>query len=272
MIQNALSGADIVHAHGVRAAAVVRVAKKGLRRLVRVANRIALNGYDAILTLSESDRAAISAERVARPERVITVTPTFQAPALSDRSAARALFGFAEDDLVILWVGRFVRQKDPLTFVQAIGPERPGRALMVGDGELWEQARTSAQMSRIVFTGWLPDPAAAYSASDIFVSTSLWEGLPITVLEAAAAGLPIILSEVPGHRDLVDLGLPALLFEAGDDVDLSAQLGALGTDREQIRGLGEEARAFVSATFDPRHLRRELIDVYQGDQRRTATT
>ncbi|MGH2702048.1 MAG: glycosyltransferase, partial [Actinomycetota bacterium] len=77
---------------------------------------------------------------------------------------------------------------------------------------------------RVLVPGWLSDPDPAIAAADVFVSTSLWEGFPLAALESAAGGLPLIVTDVAGNRDLVASGVPACLVPAQDPGRLADEL------------------------------------------------
>lgn len=176
-----------------------------------------------IFVLSADDREMIAAEDLAPSHRVREITPLFAPPALPSRDSARRSFGIGDDEKVFLWIGRLEKEKDPMTFVKALCDANPRvTGLIVGDGSLRDDLTHACEacFCRFVLPGWLPDPAPAYAAADVYVNTSLWEVGPITTLEAASAGLPLILSEAPGAaRRLVSHQRPAT-FTPGDHREL----------------------------------------------------
>ena len=274
----------VVHAHGLRAAIAVLLGTIGtharrvvsfhglhlIRRarrwhpLVRFFYRTMLIPFRAVLVLSESDRDELVSMGVGGGGRVTVISGSFDAPASYPRDEARELLGITGPEPVALWLGRFGEEKDPLTFVRAMRRVEGVTAVMVGDGPLLAEARAmaSAQGSGILFSGWLDDPAPAYAAADVFVATSLWEGLPIAVLEAAAAGVPAILSSCPGNRDLVANGLAAETFEPGDDAGLAERIRHLLADPERRLEISETGRTFVLGSYTGEHLIEDLERAY----------
>ena len=135
-----------------------------------------------------------------------------------DRARLRRDFGWRPDALVLGTVGRLSNQKDPLTLYQARAPvmaaEPRLHLLHVGQGELAgavdEIVRTAAITDRVRRLDYLADTSGFYRGVDAFISPSRYEGLPIAVLEALAADLPLLLSDGPGNRGFQNLGLSHL--------------------------------------------------------------
>lgn len=282
-------GPRIVHAHGVRAALLCQLAARrgkaplvvtvhGLHSLRRsptrravTLNRLALRKADAVLCLSRSDAEMVAGQRLASPDRVHHIRTAFESRRLPDRLTARTQFGISPDAFVVLWLGRFEEeQKDAMSFARAIatcGAENVV-GLMLGNGPGLAQVRQFAGnpdlRGRLLVPGRLADPAPAIAAADTFVSTSRWEGLPLASLECGSAGMPLILSDVPGNRDIVDAGVPAILYSAGNAGALAAELTRIVADRDEARTLGARTKAAVDSAFTLEGLRDDLLFVYRA--------
>ena len=119
------------------------------------------------------------------------------------RREVRAKYGITEDDFVVGHVGRFYPQKNHEFLLDVFAELRKQKSnaklLLLGDGPLQEhikQKTESLGLSNVViFAGLQKDPAPFYSAMDVFVFPSLWEGLPLTLVEAQYAGLQCLVSE-----------------------------------------------------------------------------
>lgn len=276
--------ASILHAHGMRAAAAVAlgtlrlgtvrvVTVHGLHSVrradawsipfVRVFNRLVMRAFDRVMVVSGSDRDTIVEMRLAQADRIRLVRTAFQPTEPLGRDSARASIGLPPTGTVVLWMGRFSAEKDPLTFVRAVADlDVPDvTAVMVGDGPLLGRARSLATPvhSRVLFTGWLEHPGPVLAAADVFVGTSRWEGMPIAVLEAAAAGAALLLSDVPGHRDLVAAGVPAIIFPFGDTSSLTSHLHDVLARPHRATDL---ARSIVLSTYSRESLVNDLMNVY----------
>lgn len=125
------------------------------------------------------------------------------APDMAARAAVREELGIPADALVLGHVGRFTAQKNHaflLEIFAALAARRPdARLLLLGEGPLLDQTRARAAAlgiaDRVIFAGVRRDTAACYSAMDAFLLPSLFEGLPVVLVEAQAAGLPCFVSE-----------------------------------------------------------------------------
>jgi glycosyltransferase involved in cell wall biosynthesis len=277
----------IVHAHGVRAAAaalpVARAARvplvvtvHGLHSLrrsdsaaTRFCNRRVLSGARAVVVLGESDRQLILRDRLADPGRVHRVPAAFGPRALPSSAAARSALGVVGEEVVVTWIGRLSAEKAPQAFVDGIAlvDDPHVRALLAGDGDLRVQVRRAVAASgiqdRVRILGWVDDPSQLLAATDILVSTSRWEGLPTSVIEAAAAGCSLVLTDVPGNRDLVDAGVPALLVPPGRADRLADAIGRLAADPERRSEMADEASRVVRERFTPEALAEGVLSIYR---------
>jgi len=164
------------------------------------------------------------------------------------------------DRLSLLFVGRVVRQKGLDVLFEALASLPSGTRgriglTIVGDGparpELEAQAARLGLSERIAFRGWLgrDELPAAYRAADAFVFPSRDEGMPNVVLEAMAAGLPVVATRIAGNRDLVVEEETGLMLDADDTPALAAALARLAGDPALRRRLGEGGRRRVVDHF-----------------------
>ena len=159
-------------------------------------------------------------------------------------------------------VGRITAQKGFDRLVRAL-PGLPEAALvLIGDGPdrpaLERQAAELGVAERLVVTGWTDEARRWLSVLDIFVLPSRWEGLPLSILEAMHAGLPVVASDVGSIADAVSDGRTGFVIPADDDAVLADRLGRLIADPALRRRLGEEgarvaAREYTSAVMARRY-------------------
>jgi glycosyltransferase involved in cell wall biosynthesis len=171
------------------------------------------------------------------------------------RDAWRMAHGFASDDLVVAYVGRFDPQKNPLGLIAAFArasASRPAmRLAMAGEGNLLEASRALAGQlgARVSFLGLLERVPEMLSACDLFALASHWEGAPMAVIEAMATGLPVVATAVGGVPELVVDGETGLLTPPDDAQALAAALAALADDGEKRRRFAAAA-GLRAARFD----------------------
>lgn len=166
------------------------------------------------------------------PDDIITIPNGIDVGQFSSKVASanpNQLMSGVSNDLVYLNIGRYApkkAQKDLINAMKRVVSEQPNSHLfIVGTGELQDELssliRRNNLEDHIDLTGRVDDVYEYYAVADVFVFPSLFEGLPLAVTEAMAAGLPVIASDIPGHRGIVgDAGIivptksPAKLAEA----------------------------------------------------------
>jgi glycosyltransferase involved in cell wall biosynthesis len=185
-------------------------------------------------------------------------TGKFTPRAPEDVAAIREALGIPCGTRVVGTVCALSMQKDPRTFLRVAQTvvellEAPVRFLVVGDGlmraELESFARHLGLSGTVAFLGVRPDVELLMAVMDVFVLTSRWEGLPITLLEAQASGLPVVASRVPGVCEAVVEGETALLAEVGDASGFADHVLRILRDPELARSLGRAGRKLVLSRF-----------------------
>jgi glycosyltransferase involved in cell wall biosynthesis len=164
--------------------------------------------------------------------------------------------GFADEDLLITSVARLEPQKNTLglidAFSSALKDDPRCHLLLAGDGQLREAARDRARhlglSGRIRLLGVTAEVPALLAASDLFVLASDWEGNPMSVMEAMAAGLPVVATAVGGVPELIEDGVTGILVPPGDGESFARALGSLVERTDSRRRMGESARV-QSARF-----------------------
>jgi glycosyltransferase involved in cell wall biosynthesis len=155
--------------------------------------------------------------------------------------------GFSPGDLLVVSVARLEPQKDPLALVDSFARVTAPRChlLLAGGGSLAETVREHAVQlgvaDRVHLLGVQLDIAPLLAAADIFALASRWEGHPMAVMEATAAGLPVVATAVGGVPEIVEDGATGLLVPPGDPARFAAALDALAADPAMRRRFSEAA-------------------------------
>ncbi len=158
---------------------------------------------------------------------------------------------------VVLWVGRFLHVKGPDVFLRAAASVARGfpgaRFLMVGEGPMKEELASLAVELRIADAVRMPGEIESLRGilgnSSVMVSSSRSEGFPTVVLEAMAAGTPVVASRVGGVEELIEDGVDGLLFESENSEQLASAVTKLLSEKEFASQLGSRAREKVSRQF-----------------------
>jgi glycosyltransferase involved in cell wall biosynthesis len=190
------------------------------------------------------------------------------------KAEAKQRFGFSDKDLVIGTVGRVEEQKGHIFLIQAFAKlrQRPDgqrlKLLLVGDGRLLPQLKEVSERlgisEAVCFPGSIAKLADVYRAIDLFAMPSLWEGLSLAMLEAMAAGLPMVATEVGGARDVLGDDRYGLLVPAHDSDALAAALGKLLDDPSATAKLAATGKARVHADYSVTSLTQQLSGLYRA--------
>jgi glycosyltransferase involved in cell wall biosynthesis len=192
------------------------------------------------------------------------------APDPNRRRRWRQRHGLEPEAIVLTHVGRFAPPKNHALLIEAFAQVRthtPLYLLLVGGGELEDAVRQQVVelglQERVRFLGVRADVPAILNASDLFVLSSRWEGNPMSVMEAMAAGLPVVSTAVGGVPELVREGETGLLVPSGDAAALARALQALVDDPARREAMGKAARQHAITHFDIRHTVRQYEVLYE---------
>jgi glycosyltransferase involved in cell wall biosynthesis/GT2 family glycosyltransferase len=188
-----------------------------------------------------------------------------------DRGAEiRSRLGLKADDIVVGSVGRLSPQKNPRDFVRVAGLLSRGRPnlrfVYVGDGPMRAEVEGAIESDglsdRVLLLGVRDDVPDLLRAMDVFILTSLWEGLPRVVLQALATGVPVVAYDTAGIEEAVSEGANGYLVAPGDVDGMVSKLGALVDDPELRGRLSAAASGEFEASFTEDTMIRDLEDLY----------
>jgi glycosyltransferase involved in cell wall biosynthesis len=285
-------GYDIVHVHSPFMAAFARVALpraipllytehnswSAYRRGTYWANLVTYALNDSVVTVSDAVAATLRYPRALRFLRMPPVRTLYQGIDLSTldlglaaRREGRTLLGLGDDVPIVGTVANFRPEKGHrylLEVAAAVRERVPGvRVILVGAGpleaEITEEAARMGLTDTVVFAGYRPDAARMVAGFDVFLLTSLYEGLPIALLEALALGCPVVATRVGGIPEVVTEGREGFLAAARDTAALAAAVSKLLTDGEMRAGAAAAARRRAQ-DFDIRVTARELEAHYDA--------
>jgi glycosyltransferase involved in cell wall biosynthesis len=296
----------VVHTHTAKAGAVGRAAALLCRVpvVVHTFHGHVLRGYfspartrvfleierrlgrrsSALIAVSPKVREELLDLRVGRPDDVHVVPLGLDLAKFRDfrqpRAEARAALGLPDDAFVTSIVARLVPIKAHEVFLEAarhLLAVRPDAVfLVVGDGQRREELEALAAGlglgESVRFLGWRADLERIYRASDVVVLTSKNEGSPVALIEAMAAGRPVVSTCVGGVPDVVTEGESGLLVEMDDAVGLARALARLAGDRALGEALGTAAQARVTARYDAGRLLDDMDALYMSLLRQAGVT
>jgi glycosyltransferase involved in cell wall biosynthesis len=189
---------------------------------------------------------------------------------VEDRALKKKELGFDSEALLVVSIGNLKPQKNPLDFVATaarVSEEIPqARFLFIGDGSLRFKAENFARelgvFKKIRFPGWRKDAAEWLAVADVFVLTSLWEGLPRALVEAMKSGLPCAAYAVDGISEMIRDGENGFIIPVKDVESLSKRVIDLLRDPELRRKMGLQAAKSIAEEFDINRMVQEQETLY----------
>jgi len=248
-------------------------------RKMRVYNRLdrwSLPATDRIITVCQAFARDLSRNTgVALDDISVlhnSIRPQLPAPD-TEAQAVRSRFGVADDESLILAVGRLSKEKAHIDLIAAFSglrkstPEVNAKLIIVGDGpergRLEAAAESFGCKESVVFAGQSSDVWPFYFAADVFVLPSHSEGSPNVLLEAMAAGIPIVATEAGGVPEMVEHNQSALLVPASDPPALGAAIDRVLTEDDLAQRLTANASSLVGTRYAPENYVRTLVEIYR---------
>lgn len=287
---------DIVHTHSSKPGFLGRIAAKLAGTSIIIHTIHGFPFHDFMNPLAKSIFIRIERFLSALSDKLITVAILNLEKAISLKIAERSKFeniysgidfsqfdipidiqqkrrelGVLKGEKIVGMVGRLSKQKAPLDFVLAI-PEvlkstNNVRFVVVGDGELREKTLKLAKQlnvdSKLMVLGFRDDVPELLHTFDVFVLTSLWEGLGRSLTEAMYTGRPVVATAVEGVPELVQDGETGILVPPKDVAAISKAIVTILSDNKTAMKLGQAARQRITESFRIEKMIRNLEKVYE---------
>lgn len=244
--------------------------------LFLIMERLAGRWTSQLLVVSRQNYRMALDHKIA-PEAKITYIPNFIDAERFDISrktilAKKAELGLESDSRVVGMVARLHPPKLPADFVKAcaiLSRRWPStRFLLVGDGpqrgEIESLVEQQGLNGQLIMTGFRRDIPEMLAVLDVFVLPTLWEGMSISILEAMAAGKPIVTTDIEPNREILRNGESAILVSPGAPKELAAAVDRLLDDPAAATALGATARRRAVQTFGYEQLREKIWNVYSS--------
>jgi glycosyltransferase involved in cell wall biosynthesis len=242
------------------------------RPIHALAERLLMAGTDRVVVSAESVKDFYTAQVHAEPSKIDVIYNAVdfdQAMPTIGKAAMRKALGVAADVPVAGIIARLTEQKGHRYLFDALAsqPSLSGvHLLVVGGGELRDMLGRDAEAkglsSRVHFLGARRDLGNLLAAMDVFVMPSLWEGLPLSMVLAMGAGVPVVATAVAGIPEVVADGRTGLLVGPADARALGRALEQLFVDPDLRRRMGADARAAVLPRFGVDRYVQSIVSLY----------
>jgi sugar transferase (PEP-CTERM/EpsH1 system associated) len=240
-----------------------------------IVNRLLLKRCDRLFGCGAAVRQALIDNEGLPESRVEVIYNGVDLKALSKptpgaRESIRAEFGYSSADFVTVQVARLHELKDHQTALRAVDEARhkiPGlRLLLAGDGDqrsaIEQTIRERGLEQTVTLAGTRKDIADLLSASDVFLLSSISEGIPLTVIEAMAARRPVVSTAVGGLPELIEHGVSGMLAPSGDASSLAASMVQLYQNANLRNQMAEVAASRAQEKFSLQGMLNSYRDVY----------
>ena len=189
-----------------------------------------------------------------------------------DTQPIRETLNIPSDNLIVGIIGRLDKEKGHSIFLQAaktvLQSYQHVTFLIIGDGplkqDIEQEIKTLNLSNHVICTGIRRDIPFMYKLCHILVNASYAEGLPMTILEAMAARLPIIATRVGAVPNVINNNINGLLIDAGDSAQLSSALLALLTSSDKRKAFAQQAYTDVCEKFSDERMAFEYTEIYRN--------
>lgn len=293
---------DVLHSHGFRYTFLLSLLKPSLRLpfiytlhgyhgrvfkyssglaskfksiLRRMADKFIHTRADAVVCVSEADCDLVKSLKLADLSKYRVIRNGIDCSVFQnvDRTAARESLGVDQDDFVVTSIARFAFPKGNRYLIEATPSvqknHRNALFLLVGDGEDEDLMRELAfdkfalSKDRVRFLGRRTDISEILAASDIFVMPSLWEGLPIALVEAMAAGVPQVASDIDGIREVAVNNETGLLVPSMDSQKLAEAVSKMIESSDMLSIYSKNSIKRASELFDANAMADSMAQLYK---------
>jgi glycosyltransferase EpsD len=229
---------------------------------------------DAIITINQEDYQLLHEKKFKTPQKyyidgIGVNEKRFLPITVFEKSTIRNELGYNEEHFILVYVAEFINRKNHRFIIDAtqqLSKEIPQiKILFAGRGRILEKIKQYAVLkgvtSIIDFLGFRTDIEKIVAISDIGISTSLSEGLPINLIEEMFIGLPIIASDVRGHREMIKHGLNGFLYKHNNQSDFVKFISLLYQDKDLRERLGQQSKE-IAKRFTIDKAVTSMTDIY----------
>jgi N,N'-diacetylbacillosaminyl-diphospho-undecaprenol alpha-1,3-N-acetylgalactosaminyltransferase len=276
-IVNSVTGLGSIYIDQARGSRKARI----LAAIVDLAYKMAFTWANAIVFQNLDDKREFVAKGLVDEKKAVLIkgsgvdTTKFYAASAIEASAVKESLGIFADQVVVTMVARIIKDKGIFEYLDAATKLRAKYGektlfLLIGDSDLGNPTSVNienmkhvgSKESGVWYLGARDDIVRVLHASDVYCLPSYREGLPMSVLEAMASGLPIVTTDAPGCRETVLEGINGYLVPVRDSNKIAEALDALISDSDMRQRFGAASRRRATQEFSKEKVVAEFVDLY----------
>jgi len=286
---------DIVHTHSSKAGILGRLAARlsGVKIIIHSVHGWSFNDFqhrfkrslfialekfcanftDRLIVVSESDREKGLKNKIGREKMYSLVRYGINYDDFSIKyEDIKQEFGISDNELVVGTISCFKPQKAVTDLIKAaalvVKDFANVKFVIVGDGvlrrKIEEDIKRLQLKGKVILAGWRQDANRILSALDVFVLTSLWEGLPISVLEAVASSCPVVATDTGGVSEIIIDQDSGFLVSVRDMPAMAQRITSLLKDKDLRQAMGNKARSLLGNNYTTQNLVDKTQKLYEG--------
>ena len=227
---------------------------------------------DVLITVSNLNKKKIIDLNIAHENKIKNIYSGIDLSLFTNKrnDEFRKELNLENDHLLLGSVGRLSDQKDPITMIEAFGiiskPFPNAHLALVGDGELkgkiLEKIDKLKLNGKVHLTGNKNKPWSVYHSMDLFIMSSIYEGLGRSITEALSCGVPVVCTDVEGVPEIVRDNITGILVPPKDSNKLADGIIRTLNDMETAKKMAEEGRRFVNDNFDVNKMVNDIDSLY----------
>jgi glycosyltransferase involved in cell wall biosynthesis len=227
--------------------------------VIKYTERFLAHRSDVLISVGDNVGKELREDGIGRGQKWMSIAPGVEALTLSDKTEARKLIGLDKSILLIGWMARMVSVKNPHLLLEVACHLPNIQFVMAGGGDLLELIESIAP-ANVKIIGWADAPTFL-SAVDIVISTSDNEGMPIALIEAQLAGIPVIATNVGSSSEVIRDEVTGLMSNKSADALVNA-IERFIESPDLIKTLGDKGKEHASKEFSLEKMIQSHADLY----------
>ena len=231
------------------------------KKLITLTERHLARRTNILISVGEKVGQELRGAGIGNTKNWVSIAPGVKALPKIDKIEARKLLGLNADVFLVGWMARMTGVKNPLLALDVAKKLPKTQFVMAGGGDMLERIRAEAP-SNVQVIGWT-DAATFWSAIDCALSTSDNEGMPIALIEAQLAGVPVVATDVGSNSEVIEDGVTGLLTKK-DTASLVQALNSVVSNPQQLTMLANSASEINKKKFSELEMISKHSEIYKG--------